>query len=89
MEKKRLKLTPKVTKPKSKIQKKVLFNDSSDSECVDHISLHDKSDYEDFEQLIKSRNLEIKEQTDYERGLSEDLVLYVSNFVHVELQRKK
>lgn len=45
----------------------------------------DESDYEDFEKLVKSTNLELGEKIDFERGLSEDLVLNVNDFVLLSL----
>lgn len=45
----------------------------------------DESDHEDFEKLVKSTNLELGEKIDFERGLSEDLVLNVNDFVLLSL----
>lgn len=86
LEKKRIKLIPKATRPKQqhKLLKKLSFNNSSESECEDHVSLHDESD-EDLGRLIASTNSEY----DFERGLSDDLVLKPNDYVLVEFDGKK
>lgn len=89
LEKKRVKLISKVTKPKPKLPKMDLLIDSSDSESADNISLHDESDYEDLGQLFKSTTLELEEEIDFERALSDDVVLNVNDFVLVEFAGKR